>query len=334
MGITAVSGPNISYGITSAGSTTGLTGTVTEYNDQRAPDVSDLGYALLDPRFAYTYAPGGAVSNKVMAFYNGYAQVDVVPVAASTVAFVAAITASSSLGSTSLTLQAGSSARGTYAATIIAPESGATLTSLLTIGASGESRFNAFGQSATINAWNPGSDPGRCISIVTASGGDSPITVHGRDVYGFKMSEAISIGNALSVTASYGGVGVKAFKHIDGIVHSSAPTSTGILGIGFADRYGYPMIVPYYGMNVMVQVSSAATVGNSLVALTSVNSILGSTVATATSTTPDVRGIFISSVGSSLSYRIQMRVIPASSAVAAISASDVSPLFGTTQYSS
>lgn len=331
MALTAYSGPNLSYGITVGNSTNGLTGTPADYNDQRAPDVSDLGYSLMDPRAAYNYDPGNAVSAKTMAFYGGYAQIDVIPVAASTVAFVAAITASSSLGSASLTLQSGSSARGTYAATLVAPESGATLT-LLAIGSSAESIYNVFGQSGTVSTWNPGADPSRVVSVVTSSGGDSPVTIHGRDFYGYKVSENITIGNALSLTASYGGVGVKAFKYVDGVTWSSAPTSTGILGIGFADRYGMPMFVPYFGMNVQVQVSSAATVGNQLVALTSVNAALGST-ATATATTADPRGIFISSVGSSLSYRIQIKVTPSASAVCAVSASDVSPLFGVTQYS-
>lgn len=333
MGITAVSGPTISYGVATAASTNGLTGQVSDYNDQRAPSLSDLGYALMDPRVAYNYDPAGSVSNKVLAFYDNRANIDVVPVAASTVAFVAAITASSSLGSTALTLQAGSSARGTYAATLVAPESGATITSLLAVGSSAESVYNVFGTTGTVCTWNPGADPGRVVSIVTSSGGDSAVTVHGRDMYGYKVSEAISIGNALSLTASYGGVGQKAFKYIDGITWSSAPTSTGILGIGFCDRYGFPLFVPYYGMNVQVQVSSAATVGNTLVALTSVNAVLGSTT-TATATTADPRGTFISSVGSSLSYRIQIKITPSASAVCAVSASDVSPLFGVTQYSS
>lgn len=333
MGITAVSGPLLQYGITVGNSTTGLTGQAAEYNDQRGPMVVDLGYALMDPRAAYCYAPGEDVTTKTMAFYRGDGYVDCVPVAASTVALVAAITASSSLGSTALTLQTGSSARGTYNADFVAPESGVTISSLLTIGASGDTRTNSFGQSGSVSTWNPNFNPARVISVVTASGGDSPVTIHGRDWYGYKVSETITIGNALSLTASYGGVGQKAFKYIDSVVWSSAPTSTGILGIGFCDRYGFPMYVPYFGMNIQVQVSSAATVGNTLVALTSVNAALGSTAATATSTTPDARGVFISSVGSSLSYRIQIKVVPSASAVAAISASDVSPLFGVTQYS-
>lgn len=329
MGITANSGPLLQYGVTTTGSTDGLTGRDTEYNDQRAPMVADLGNAMMDPRAFYAYEPGGAVTNRTFAFYQGVGYVDYVPVAASSIAIV---NDTGSSGDTEFTLVTASSALGTYSVDIIAPESGATLTSVLTFDSSDATKMvNAFGQTATINTWAPGWGAGRCIAVYTSSYSDTPITVEGRDVYGYKISEKIDISSAASVTSSYGGIGQKAFKYITGVYNSSVPTSTGIK-VGTTERFGFPMYVPYYGMNVSVQVSSVATISNALVPLTSANAILAlASTATANSTNADVRGIYISSVSA---YRLQMMVTPAASAVVAVSATDVSPIFGATQYSS
>lgn len=334
MGITALSGPYLQYGVTTTGSTDGLTGRDVEYNDQRAPMVADLGNAMMDPRAFYAYAPGGAVTNRTFAFYRGVGFVDYSPDAASSIALVS-VTASSSIAGTALTLQAASSARGTYSTNLIAPESGATLTSVLTFDSSDDSKMvNAFGTSATINTWAPGWGAGRCISVYTASYSDSPVTVEGRDIYGYKISEKIDISSAGAVGSSFGGIGQKAFKFVEAVYNSSTPTSTGIK-VGTTDRYGFPMYVPYYGMNVSVLVASAATISNALVPLTSANAILAlASTATANSTNADVRGIYISSVAVGGSYRLQIQVTPAASAVVTLSASNVAPLFGATQYSS
>jgi hypothetical protein len=142
MGITALSGPYLQYGVTTTGSTDGLTGRDVEYNDQRAPMVADLGNAMMDPRTAYAYVPGGAVDTQVFGFYNGVGLIDVIPTAKASNAIVAAVTASSSLASTALTLRAGSTARGTYdVTTLVAPETGATISSILMLGSSEDTQY-------------------------------------------------------------------------------------------------------------------------------------------------------------------------------------------------
>lgn len=335
MAVTAKSGPTVTFGITGT-STNGLTySSVGEYNDQRAPNVSDLGTALADPRAAYSYKPGNPPTELFMAFYNNRGYHDFITVVPSTVGLVAANTTSTAIAAgAALTLAAASTARGTYSVSITAPESGTTVTGLITPDSS-VSQFNAFGQSGTINTWAPGCGAGRCVSIVTSTGGDTAFTVVGRDIYGYKITEQVSIGNALSVTSSYGGVSQKAFKYISAIYNASTPASTGILGIGFADRFGFPLHVPYYGTDITVRLSSAAAVQNAAIALSTANAILPmASSATATSTTADVRGIWISSVATSTNYRVQIAVVPSASAVAALSATDMTGLFGATQYSS
>ena len=53
MTITALSGPIVSFGTTPTSSAgTGLLGADLEHNEQRAPNYSDLGDAISDPRAA------------------------------------------------------------------------------------------------------------------------------------------------------------------------------------------------------------------------------------------------------------------------------------------
>ena len=335
MALNATAGPNLTFGLTGT-STNGLTySSLQDYNDQRAPDVSDLGFAMADPRAAYAYNPGEPVTTQTMCFYNSRGSHDFVAVAASSVGLVAANTASTGTGvSGAFTLQSASTGRGTYSVNITAPENGAAVTSILTCDSS-VSQFLSFGVSGTVAAWAPGTGAGRCISIVTTSGSDSPYTVVGRDIYGYKMTEQIPIGAALSITASYGGIGIKAFKYVSAIYNSSVPTSTGLLGIGFCDRLGLPMYGPYGGQNIAISVSSGANLGNLIIGLTSANYALPmASTGTATSTTADTRGVWISSVTLTTNYRVQINVTPSASAAYSVSASDVTGLFGATQYSS
>lgn len=341
MGLDANSGPHISYGVLTPGSTDGLTvgsnTTPASYNDQRAPDVSDLGYAMMDPRAAYNYYPGGAVTNKTYAFQNSRAYVDYTPLAASSIAIVS-VTASSSIAGTALKLQAASSARGTYSVSLIAPESGATVTTNLTFDSSaiGLSR-NSFGASGTVNTWAAGWGAGRCVSVATSTYSDSPVLVVGRDVYGYKIAEYVPISSAGSGAAvsSFGGCTQKAFKHITAVYNSSTPVSSGI-AVGTSDRFGLPFYTPYLGQNITVSISSADLVQGAAIALSSANCVLAAaSTATQTSTTADVRGIYISSAAPLAgAYRLQIAITPSASALVTLGTTNVAPLFGAPQYSS
>ena len=325
MALTARSGPGISFGALISGSTDGITGNAATggYNGQRAPDLSDLGFALMDPRAAYQYQPGGDVSDPVVGFYNNRGYYDFVPVAVSSIAIVS-VTASSSLASAALTLQAASTARGTYTANIVAPESGLTISGILTCDSSGP-QFNVFGTTGTVKTWNPGFGPGRCVTVQVASNLDSPITVHGRDVYGYKISEAIA-------ASSSGIAGVKAFKFIDAVYNSSTPSSTGIT-VGFTDKLGMPLYCPYASGDIAIRISSGVSNSSFPIALTSAVFIVGSTAAQ-TTTSVDPRGVYISTTALTTNYRVTISVTPAASAAAAITVSDMSGFFGQTQYSS
>lgn len=328
MGITAISGPQVSYGITTTAS-----GAVTEYNEERGPSLVDLGYALMDPRAFYSYDPGNAVGTKVMGFYHNRGFIDYIPFTANASAIVGSTTQAPVAG-TALTL-APLSGSGAFQTTIVAPESGQTV-SVIAIDSTAATL--AFGSAGTVAVWNPAGGAGRCISVINTSNTNTEqYLVNGRDMYGFKMSETI----LASTTSTGTGVGKKAFKYITSVIPSTATTisATGVR-VGFVDTFGLPIVTNFLAMTTVV-VSTAPLVPTSI-ALSSANAVLASTVATATSTTPDARGTYASSLatagtsatianGTGVRISISQQITPLM--VGSITAADQSSIFGITQFS-
>src|SRR5882724_2970195 len=325
MTITALSGPTVSFGTTPTSSAgTGLLGGDLEHNEQRAPDYSDLGDAMADPRVAYAYQPGSGVTAKSLGFFNNTGVVDFVPASINSSAFVVN-TASSGL--TTFTLAAASSAGGTFSTTIIAPETGNVTGTLICIDSTAAAL--SFGSAGTLAVWNPAAGAGRNITIKPSSNLDGgSYSIAGRDIYGYKMTETIA-GGSTSLA------GKKAFKYVSSVTNTTTPTSTGIL-VGFGDIYGFPMAVPYVGLNA--QVGLIATTNGSTVSVASLpstgNTVLASTIAPQTSTTPDVRGTYASTTATNGTIRLQMVISPTAVSMATVTSTNVSGLFGATQFSS
>jgi hypothetical protein len=336
MGITAVSGPTVSFGtVLTSTAGTGLLGNDLEHNDQRAPDLSDLGYAMMDPRQAYAYNPGAGTNDQILGFLNSQGYVDYVPATRSDSSGAASLVKSSvtnvAAGATYV-LSAASTALGTYATTIIAPETGKVSESLIAIDST--AALLSFGSAGTIAMWNPAAGTGRCVSITTSSSGDAgTFSIAGRDRYGYKITETIALSQG---TTNSSGITVKtqkAFKYVSAITNSTTTTSTSVY-IGFSDTFGFPLLVPYAGFNAEVRLLASIYSSAVLVALSSATMVAGSTVATATSTTPDAYGTYASTTASNGTVRLQMRVIPTAAALATVTSTSVAPLFGITQYSS
>jgi hypothetical protein len=329
MGITAFQGPNITFGVT-GGSTNGLTlSTVSDYNDQRSPDVSDLGYAMMDPRAAYQYQVADSVTNQTYGLMHSRGFVDYVPITTTTSALVANSVVST--GVTTFTITA-SSSLGTYSTTIVAPESGLTTGTLLAIDST--AAYVSFGQSGSVVMWNPAAGTGRAISITTSSSGDAgTYSIAGRDMYGYKMTETLAVSEGSSNSSGYTITGKKAFKYISAIANTTTPTSTGV-SIGITDKYGLPLKTTYFGHDTTVRILASAYSSAVAVAISSANAVPASTVATQTSTTPDVRGTYTSTTASNGTLRLQMACVPTVAAISSISPSDMSSLFGGTQFSS
>lgn len=337
MAITAYSGPIGQFGtVMTTSAATGLLGADIEHNSQRAPMFSDLGDMMMDPRVAYAYQPGSGVTAKTFGFYNNNAVIDYVPVAINTSAFATSTQSSTGVTTWAIPSTIGIlSSQGLTATTIIAPETGkATTGTLLAIDST--AAYLTFGSDGTIVAWNPAAGAGRCIVINTSSSGDGgTFSIAGRDMYGFKMTETITVaqGTSNNGAAGYAIKTQKAFKYVTSITNTTTPTSTGI-SIGFGDQFGFPMYSPVAGTNSRVWFCSSAN-NTAILSLSTANFILPqASTATATSTTADVRGIYISSVATNNVIRIQMVNIPTAVAAAAITSTNVAPFFGATQFSS
>ena len=335
MGITANSGPFLSYGIT-----TTTSGQVTEYNEERAPSVTDLGNALLDPRPTYNYSPGNAVGTAVLGLWGNQGLVDAIPSAqGSSVNYVPGTIVScltgSTAGTTTLTLNTSvSSADGvTLAPTVWAPEQGAYTTAAMGVDIGDDGQWLTFGSGATIAVWNPADAVARAIAITGSSSGadDSNVTatVEGRDLYGYQMTETITLGSS----SLNGAIGSKAFKYVDSItLANSTQLVSSHINIAFADKFGFPTIVntPAY-VEIMVVSSNSSTVTT----YTASQGVSFASTATPTATTSDVRGTW-TSTGGSVNFtgnnRLQIRTRLNPANVNAVSASDYAGIFGSSQY--
>src|SRR5262252_9404110 len=118
MTVTAISGPQIAYGVTLSSS-----GADIEHNPDRGPSYCDLGEGLMDPRSPFCYVPGAASSKAFFGWAGlfGGPVVDQSPSATSTNNIAAAQTPT---GGTALTLATNTSLGFSSAQTINAYEGG------------------------------------------------------------------------------------------------------------------------------------------------------------------------------------------------------------------
>ena len=317
MGITANSGPFVGYG-----QTTTSNGAVTEYNEERGPSLFDLSFGMADPRPAYNYDPGSAIGTKVIGLFDNIGFVDFVPTALSSNLLAISSNTTPSAGAV-ITLI--SSKTGVTQTTIIAPETLQASSNVLCLDSTAATL--AFGQSGSVNTWNPAAGTGRCIVISPSSNLDAgSFTIAGRDMYGYKMTETVAAGST-TITSQ------KAFKYIGSITASTTITSTGI-GVGTTDIYGFPIKLAYCGLGVAVRINASVWSSAVTVAFSSANVVIASTVATQTSTTPDVRGTYASTTASNGTVRMQMYQNITANMVNSVTNSDFSSIFGGTQYSS
>jgi len=139
-------------------------------------------------------------------------------------------------------------------------------------------------QSPSVWLWNPTALIGRAVSVTAASGATyATATVNGYDIYGYPMTEAITISAGAAVS------GKKAFKYIKSVVLSGGTAdTTHAYSVGTTAVVGLP-----------IRADSAAEVvvnaGASQVALTvntgfAANGFLPADRTTPSATTGDVRG--------------------------------------------
>jgi hypothetical protein len=297
MGISAEQGPSITYGQAPG-----------DYNGQRAPSLYDQGAGLLDPRTLFTYQPGQSEFSPVCGWYSGGGLVciDAVPAA------LAAnnIAASQSPGAGAITLVSSSGAGVTVGASVVNAATGALVTGLLALdGAGGRV---SYGQTATIQLWDPAKMLSRCLRFVSG-GNDSGITftVTGFDIYGQPMTETITGANAGTAN------GAKAWKYISTITHSGSVAGT--LTIGTRDVFGFPLRQDIWGYADIIWNNAFVTANTGFTA--------ADTTSPATATTGDVRGTYgVQSASDGTKRLVMFLSIPPSNA------GTVAGVLGVTQF--
>lgn len=305
MGITAYTGPVVSFGQAQISTATGTP--PAEYNSQAGPSMFFQGQGIMDPRPAYNYKPGADVTRDVTGWW-GTDRILVLDGEFSAAAenTIAQTQSSTTATSRTLTLTASNTANATVGVSITRADTGATVTGLVAI--EGAASTVTFGSDATINFWNPSTMLARRLRFEGSSDDSAgAYTITGYDVYGYPMTETVT--GSISTTAGSTFVTtLKAWKYISTIVASGTHNSTGVT-IGVTDGIGLPLYISS-PLQVTAGFSSATT--SWALVMTSTSAVTpGSTVATQTSTTPDVRGIYLSTTAlSSQGHRAQFWITP------------------------
>lgn len=166
--------------------------------------------------------------------------------------------------------------------------------------------------------WSSQALLGRAVSVTAASGATyTTASVNGYDIYGYPMTENITI------TASSTVNGKKAFKYIKSVVLSGGTAdTTHAYSVGTADVFGFPVRSDTFGDIIVNNASSL--VATTLI--TAATNYLPSDRTTPSATTADVRGTF-AATSSSGANKLIVRQSPQAYMVPYTTG-----LFGLTQY--
>lgn len=142
------------------------------------------------------------------------------------------------------------------------------------------------GQAGSVQLWNPQALSARAVAIYPVSGTPTAsitFTVAGYDIYGYPMSELISL--TTGSTQNTAVAGKKAFKYIASVTPSATDTVT--YSVGTTNIFGLPIRSDTFGD---VLISYAASLNP--VPITSATGYVAAVTIPATTTTGDVRGTY------------------------------------------
>ena len=180
-------------------------------------------------------------------------------------------------------------------------------------------RFGSSGSGGPgmVSMWNPNAMLGRAVSVTAAAGATyATATISGYDVYGYPMSEAITISAGSAVN------GKKAFKYIKSVVLSGGSAdTTHAYSVGTTDIFGLPLRSDSFG-DVAVNYATSLT---AVTGITAATGYVASVLTTATTTTGDVRGTY-TNTSSTGANRLVIRQTPQ-----AYNIGSTTGLFGVTQ---
>lgn len=262
MSITAFSGPLISFG----------QGTSSDYNPELGPSLFYGGAGILDPRSPFTYEPGQNFGSATCGFLgsSNILTLNIAPAASGTATVAALANVTSGVA---MTLVSATGNGITVGASVKNYNTGATVTGLLAVG--GAAGRVSFGDSGTVQLWDPTTLTARALSVTgVASGSGGDFLVSGYDIYGVPMTETITCGAGVN-TAN----GKKAFKYIASVVPQ------------FTDAYNYSVgTTNLFGLPIRSDYAGDLTVNYNATLATSITTYVAADTATATATTGDVRG--------------------------------------------
>ena len=156
-------------------------------------------------------------------------------------------------------------------------------------------------QTPGVYNWSPQALLGRAVSVTAAASATyATATVNGYDIYGYPMSEAITISAGSAVN------GKKAFKYIKSVVLSGGTAdTTHAYSVGTADVFGLPLRSDTFG-DIIVN-SASSLVASTLI--TAATNYLPADRTTPSATTADVRGTF-AATSSSGANKLTIRQSP------------------------
>lgn len=159
--------------------------------------------------------------------------------------------------------------------------SGDTITGLFT----GCPAAVPYGQQSTVQFWNPADMSARTLLYTcnNASGAGGTFTANGFDVYGYAISETVTIAPGTALTIA----GLKAFKFIQSIVPNFTD-ATYTYSVGTNDVVGLPLRSDAYQVGAEYDVS--LMYNNATIAAST--GYLAAVLTTPTATTGDVRGTY------------------------------------------
>lgn len=178
----------------------------------------------------------------------------------------------------------------------------------------------AFGSAATIQLWNSSCLLGRAVSITSITAQVvSTFTVRGFDIWGFPMTEIISLTGTTAGTTA----GKKAFKYILSVTPNTTD-GTNTYEVNTTDIIGIPIRSDTFQPGAESDIS----IMSNNASVTSATGYVAADKTVATGSTGDVRGTFALQTASNGTLRVIFTQSP--SAPAMIS---VAGLFGVTQFS-
>lgn len=268
MAKSALSGPLVVYGQPPL-----VAGISSDYNPDLGPSMFWGGIGLFDDRRGYL--PGGNDTDAIYGFSSTgtYNVIDQVPSTLSAVNISAAVVP---VAGTPLTLVAASGAGITVGQTVFNPATGQNVTGLLVI--DGLPGVLNCGGNAFVNAYDPAKSLSRNLRF-TSVGNDSgaTATIVGYDIYGFRMTETVTLSNATVAS------GKKSFKFVQSITPAGTLSGSN-LSVGTGDVFGFPLRSDSFFFSKIVWNNAVITATTGYLAAV--------TTSPATATTGDVRGTY------------------------------------------